>query len=265
MDNIGITGASGFIGNNVVRFLAEKGHKIIAFGRDSKRNFEHENVEWRICNLDKISKRDFKGVGKLIHFAGAYNAQDAFSKNVVMLRKVLEAAHEAEVERVYLISTYAVFGDRKVPAETNAPYSPLEAYSMSKVIGEEKFIKFIEGGKIKGTIIRSCSLYGKYGKNFIDIILQRINEGEEIQMVYFQNQFLHVDDFSKEILKIIEIENPERFYNIEGEIITQQTLKEIFEEGKIKYSLIDQKARSYLCKGNKPLITQTVKNYILKK
>jgi nucleoside-diphosphate-sugar epimerase len=262
MGKIGITGASGFIGNNVVRYLAEKGFKVVAFGKESERNFKHENVEWKILDLNKIYPEDIEGVEKLIHFAGAYNAQDAFSKNVVMLKKILEASHQAEVGRFYLISTYAVFGQRDIPAGTSAPHHPLEAYAMSKVIAEEEFMKFVERGKIKGTIIRPCSLYGKHGKNFVDVIADRTKKGEDIQMVYFRNQFLHVDDCSEEIIKIIKVENPEISYNIEGEIITEQTLKKIFEELGIKYSLMNQKARSYWCKGNKPNINKTVKEYI---
>jgi nucleoside-diphosphate-sugar epimerase len=259
---IGITGASGFIGNNVTKFLADNGYEVIAFGKDSERNFKHDNVEWKILDLNNAKKEDFQGIEKLLHFAGAYNANDAFSKNVTMLKRVLDAAHEAEIGRFYLFSTYAVFGDREEPASPNAPHHPLEAYAMSKVMGEEEFKKYISSGKINGTIIRPCSLYGKYGKNFVDIIKNKMKNREEIQMVYFRNQFLHVDDFSKEIKKIIEIENPEPSYNIEGEVITEEVLSNIFDEIGLKYTLNDHKARSYLCQGNKPKMQHSVSQYL---
>ena len=259
---IGITGAGGFIGNNVAKYLADKGYKIIAFDKESERNFSHENVEWKVIDLNHVKKEDFQGIEKLLHFAGAYNAQDAFSKNVTMLKEVLKAAHEAEIGKFYLISTYAVFGDRKTPANPNAPHQPLETYSMSKVMGEQEFNNFVSSGKIKGVIIRPCSLYGKYGKNFVDVIKDRMKNQEEIQMVKFKNQFLHVDDFSKEIEKIITLENSEPSYNIEGEIITEEVLSEIFEKLGLKYSIKDMQHRSYWCEGNKPEMQHNVLNYL---
>ncbi len=262
MGRIGITGASGFIGNNVAKYLADRGYKIVAFGRESDRNFDHNNVEWKIVDLNSIQKGDFEGVGKLIHFAGAYTAQDAFSKNVSMLKKVLDIAHDAEVENFYMISTYAVFGDRKTPANITAPYAPLEAYAMSKVIGEEEFNRRKSSGQIKGTIIRPCSIYGKYGRNFVDIIKEKIKKQEEIQMVCFRNQFLHVDDFSEELIKIIEEKNLEPSYNIEGEVITEMVLKDIFEEMNTPFSLSDHQTRSYWCKGNFPLMKNNVRKYL---
>jgi len=249
MEVLGITGASGFIGNNVVRYFADRGYKIIAFGRNSPRNFKHENVEWQILDLNDISPQNLNGIEKLIHFAGAYTAQDAFGRNVSMLRKVLDAVSQSPVKHFYMISTYAIFGDRETPADINAPYNPIEAYAMSKVLAEEEFKKTISSGKVKGTIIRPCSLYGPYGRNFVDVIAEKIRKDEPIEMVHFRNQFLHVDDFSEVLEKLINIQNPESSYNIEGEIITEEVLKNIFDKSNIPYSLHEQKVRSYLCKG----------------
>jgi len=261
-DKIGITGTTGFIGNNVVKYLAEKGYKIRSFGKDPSRKFEHENIEWKFLDLNFSKPEDFKGLTKIVHFAGSHNAQMAFEKNVGMLKEVLESVSENPDLTFYLISTYAVFGDRKTPAEPNDPHFPLDDYSKSKDLAEKEFQEFISNNKNKGVVIRPCTLYGKYGKNFIDIIVEKAKRKEKISMVHFRNQFLHVSDFCKELESIINLENPNPSYNINGEVITEEELEKVFIQLNIDYALNETEARSYWCNGAKLNRDHSVLDYL---
>jgi UDP-glucose 4-epimerase len=264
MEKIAITGASGFIGNSVVDYLSKKGYDILAFGKQDKRIIERPNIKWKFLDLNDLSKEDLEDSAILIHFAGAYTAQDAFSKNVSMLKHVLNESNKSNIKKFYLISTYAVFGNRTSPADITAPYDPLEAYAMSKVMAEEEFKRFLKTSKFIGSIIRPPSLYGPNGKNFVDVIIEKIRKKEEIQMVHFKNQFLHTQDFVKILEEIIK-ENPQKpIYNIEGEIITEGVLKEIFKELNINFTLNEMTARSYWCSGLKAKDPIKVKDYIKK-
>ena len=249
MEPIGFTGASGFIGNHVARYFTCKGRKIIAFGRDSSKNFNNQNVEWKVIDLNYCKPQDFEGIDKLIHFAGSYLAEDAFGKNIDMLNKVLKSVSENRSIQIYLISTYAVFGNRETPASPEETHAPLENYALSKSLAEGEFNKFLASTNMKGTIIRPCSLYGEYGKNFVDVIADVIKREGKIEMVKFRNQFLHVLDFCKALDEVTSIENPSKSYNIEGEIITEEILKEIFDQLSVDYTLHDKKVRSYWCTG----------------
>lgn len=264
MTKIGVTGAKGFVGGNFIKYLADNGYEVIAFARQKENSVVIKNCEWRIVDLNQIKSSDFSGVDMLIHFAGAYNAVDAYSKNVSMLDKVLDAAIVAQIKRFYLISTYAVFGNRSAPAGVGTGYAPLEDYSRSKVLAEIEFKKRVSEGKIKGSIIRPCSLYGPGGRNFIDIIVKKILAGEEIQMVQFGNQFLHVDDFSRAMVEIINSPHSFPEYNIEGEIINEKNLSEALEKLGATVNLTPIQGRTYWCEGIKPQMMITVEEYLKK-
>ncbi len=260
-NKIGITGGNGFIGNNFVEYLANKGYKVVSFDKESFRQFDHKNIEWKSLDLNLCSASDFKGLIKLVHFAGSHTAEMAFEKNVKILKKTLDAVSNNPL-MFYLISTYAVFGDRQTPADAQAPLIPLDDYSKSKAMAEEELQKFISAKKINGIIVRPNSLYGRYGKNFIDVIVDKIKNKEEIQMIYFKNQFHHVSDFCKSLEYVINIENPNPSYNIESEEVTEQTLKNIFEKLDINYVLHNKKVRSYWSKGINLKRDHSVEGYL---
>jgi len=260
---IGVTGGNGFIGNNFVNYLSHKGYSIVSFDKESSRNFPSKNIEWRNLDLNYSSQKDFKDISKLIHFAGSHTSELAFEKNVDMLKKTLEANLDNPLT-FYLISTYAVFGNRKTPADAYSIHNPLDDYAKSKVEAEKVLKDFVEDKKIKGVVIRPNSLYGKYGKNFIDVIVNKIKNNEKIEMVKFRNQFHHVDDFNEALEYVINIKNPQLAYNIVGEEITEKTLKSIFEKLGINYLLHDKRVRSYWSKGLEFKRKISVEDYLTK-
>ncbi|MCX6750357.1 MAG: NAD(P)-dependent oxidoreductase, partial [Candidatus Pacearchaeota archaeon] len=259
---IGITGGNGFLGNNTVGYLANKGYRIKSFDRGYSRLFKHDNIEWVEMDLNFSKPKDFEGLRKIVHFAGSYNAENAFEKNVEMLNNTLKPVSKNPDLTVYLISTYAVFGDRNTPANANSPHAPLDEYSTSKSIAEREFQNFLSSNKNQGIIIRPCTLYGKYGRNFVDVIVEKVKRKEKIDMVHFRNQFLNVLDFCKGLEDIINLKNPESSYNIEGEIITEKELSNIFDILGINYSINEKKFRSYWCEGMKLHKENDLLNYL---
>ena len=64
---IALTGASGFLGQEVARAATRRGHEVVAFSRDSKRTVR-DTIETRAFSLD-VSP-DFTGCEAVIHLAG---------------------------------------------------------------------------------------------------------------------------------------------------------------------------------------------------
>ena len=110
-----ITGGAGFLGINMVRYLLEKGHRVITLDMAPFDYPEqHEIMEVRGDIRDRAAvERAMQGVDVVIHTAAAlplYKPEDIYSTDIDGLRMVLDVAHASGVERVVHISSTAVYG-----------------------------------------------------------------------------------------------------------------------------------------------------------
>jgi dihydroflavonol-4-reductase len=120
-----VTGATGLIGSNVVRLLAERGDDIRVVVRetshlDALSGFEVEHVRADILDRRSI-RRALRGIERVFHAAGttslALSRERTFQVNVEGTRIVLEEALRAGVQRVVYTSSVAAIGPAP-PAST---------------------------------------------------------------------------------------------------------------------------------------------------
>ena len=155
-----VTGATGFIGGNLVRELLKDGHDVRALCRagSNRSNIEGLDVEVAVGDLrdrDSLGPA-MKGREALFHTAALYslwspNPGDFVRTNVEGTTNILEAAMEEEVERVVYTSTASVFGHWKgglIPDEKNSSSLDeiVDGYHRSKFIAEERALEFCSRG-----------------------------------------------------------------------------------------------------------------------
>ncbi len=114
-----VTGASGFIGSNLVLRLVEEGYSVRTFGRSGTpakrlRDLPIEHVSGDVTNVESITSA-VEGCDVVFHLAGlvSYKKRDVhrqYGVNVVGTRNVMEAAFKAEVKRVIHTSSVAAMG-----------------------------------------------------------------------------------------------------------------------------------------------------------
>ena len=112
-----VTGATGHIGNNVVRLLAGKGERVIAaVRRDNDPALEGVSVMRAVGQLsDEEFLRGLIPEGAcVVHCAGRIaiserERKEAFAVNVVLTRKVARICAQKRARLVYVCSTDAVF------------------------------------------------------------------------------------------------------------------------------------------------------------
>ncbi len=117
--NILVTGASGFIGQNLVPRLVRLGHKVRSLGRSnslpstiSDLNIEHFPGD--ITNREQIA-RAISGCDLVFHLAGlvSYRMSDQAKQqavNVLGTRNVMQACLQSQVKRVIHLSSIAALG-----------------------------------------------------------------------------------------------------------------------------------------------------------
>ncbi len=117
--NIFITGATGFIGNHVVKNLAKKGHSIRCLVGRGNHIQELEKIQadlvWGDPRDRKILREGMAGCNAVIHMAGIHSFWETDKKaytawNVHATKNVMETSLEAHVSRVIHMSSPYTYG-----------------------------------------------------------------------------------------------------------------------------------------------------------
>lgn len=159
---IGITGATGFVGQHLVRALIEAGHEVKVLVRDrSKANFGTSNIDMVQGDLnDEAALNDLcTQVDCIVHVAGAIaglKRQDFFDVNETGTKNVAQAAKKADVARFIHVSSLA------------AREPQLSHYAASKNAGEIVVGNIISKDRL--IIVRPCAVYGTGDKATLPLI-----------------------------------------------------------------------------------------------
>src|SRR6478672_11912156 len=117
-----ITGGAGFLGINLVRYLLERGHKVVSLDIAPFDYPERDRVKIVAGDIRDRSSVDraMEGVDIVVHTAAAlplYKPADIYSTDIDGTRNVLQSALNHKVERVVHVSSTAAYGEAKVKAE----------------------------------------------------------------------------------------------------------------------------------------------------
>jgi dihydroflavonol-4-reductase len=148
--NVLVTGATGFVGGNLVRELLADGHsvRVLVRPRSDRRALEGcavEIAEGDLLDPDSL-RRAAAGARHVYHAAADYrlwapDLRDLYRANVDGTRHLLQAAAEAGAERIIYTSTVGAVGIPKdgTPGDEATPVSLAEmvgAYKASKFLAE---------------------------------------------------------------------------------------------------------------------------------
>jgi len=125
-----VTGASGFVGSNLVRELLARGHRVKALlrpGADERglQGLNFERVTGDVSDPELL-KRGMDGCGWCFHVAASYQLwmrdyAPMYQANVEGTRNVLEAAGQAGCNKIVYTSTVGCIG---LPKKVKGKYTP---------------------------------------------------------------------------------------------------------------------------------------------
>src|SRR5881397_63050 len=143
-----VTGATGFVGANVVRALLDDGRRVRALVRRSSDRRAIEGLALDVCEGDLLDpaslRRAVTGVLHVYHVAADYrlwarDPRDLYRANVDGTRAVLAACADAGVARVVYTSTVGALG---IP-EDGSPGTETTPVTLADMVGPYKTSKFL--------------------------------------------------------------------------------------------------------------------------
>ena len=164
MNNVLITGGSGFLGEGLIdELLRRRVSRICVYSRGEYRQhilrtkYPHESIRWFIGDVRDVDRlrRAMHGVDTVIHAAalkrievGEYNPSEMFATNIQGSQNVLDAAEYAGVKRAVLVSS-------------DKAYEPVSPYGVSKAAAEALFRR--HSGSLETCVVRYGNVAGSTG------------------------------------------------------------------------------------------------------
>jgi nucleoside-diphosphate-sugar epimerase len=171
-----VTGATGFTGWYVAKALDQRGYRVRVLVRDPAKAAPLAALGYEIAAGDLVDaaaiERAVAGSSHVFHIGALYReakfADEVYHQvNATGSANIFAAAlrHGA---RVVHCSTVGVHGDVEGIADEDAPFSPGDAYQVSKVESERLFNDFLARG-LAGACFRPAGIYGPRDTRFLKL------------------------------------------------------------------------------------------------
>jgi len=208
-----ITGASGFVGQNLQKHLKDR--PWIALSRNPAATDLSYADFWQQTDLS---------FGHYIHLAGKAHdlkktsgEQDYWEANYELTRKLYDRFLEDPASQSFIfISSVKACADRVAGWLTEeTPCAPETVYGKSKRKAEEYLLDNLPEGK-RVYILRPCMIHGPGNKGNLNLLFAFARKGLPYPLAAFDNQrsFLSVDNLCQVMLRLMEEDIPSGIYQV---------------------------------------------------
>ena len=228
--NVIITGATGVVGPSVVQALCEAGHAVRTFSLDRPlAGAFPPSVDERLGDVTDPSavQSAMQGVDAVVHLAALLHIvnpppelREKYERiNVGGTATVVEAAIQADVKRVVLASTIAVYGpsNGRILNEDSVA-QPDTFYAQTKLAAEKIVLnaKRMDGQPI-GTVLRFGAVYGARIKGNYQRLQRSLARGRFIPIGAGHNRRTLVYDKDVALAVVLAVQHPAaagKIYNV---------------------------------------------------
>lgn len=219
-----LTGATGFVGRKILKYLQKNKYKIkiVARDRDIARKLESEDIQVIVTKdlfNEDISwmKNILTGIDTIIHSAwyaepGKY--LDSI-KNIQCLNGTLnlgQAAKESNVSKFIGIGTCFEYDfKQKMPLTENSKLNPLSIYAATKVSTFYCLKELFEQTSISFSWCRLFYMFGEGEdeRKLYSYLKKRLDQNLEVDLTSGQQvrDFMDVDEVGDKIVKLLKVEH----------------------------------------------------------
>lgn len=216
---IAITGATGFVGRNLIQQLRNGNYEVrILIRRNKEEDSQEDQVVGDLETGEGIEEL-LKGADIVINLAGGIEPSfnDLVSLNATAVYNLCNVAVKSGVKKLIHISTVAVYGlpDREKPFTEGDRLEPNTLYGLSKLLGEEILLFFQRNFNLPIIILRPPNVYGP--KNDHGVVYELIKSERDEGGLTIHGQglqkrdFLYVGDLVEAIVKCFDYNRADIF------------------------------------------------------
>jgi len=202
--NIAVTGASGFVGRNLVPYLKQLNHNVLSFSRSN--SFDYSNID--------SSFLDINNVDVIIHLAGKAHdikkiakTSEYFEVNTNLTISLFNAFLNSDASIfIYFSSIKALTDKGNLPITEEFEANPISIYGKSKLKAETYIQSIVIPPSKKVFILRPCMVHGPGNKGNLNLLYKLVSKSLPWPLGAFDNlrSFCSIDNILFIIKELIE-------------------------------------------------------------
>ncbi|PVV05999.1 MAG: hypothetical protein B6D77_17035 [gamma proteobacterium symbiont of Ctena orbiculata] len=189
MKSVLVTGANGFVGEHLCRYMLTNGYQVRAALREN-------SPRWELCEQAAVGEIEgatdwrtaLEGMDAVVHLAARVHVMQesdpdplaAFRRvNVAGSSALARQAAKAGVKRLIYMSSVKVNGERTEgqPYSADDPVHPQDAYAISKWEAEQALKQIAEQMDLELVIVRPVLVYGAGVKGNLERLMALVRTG----------------------------------------------------------------------------------------
>ena len=191
---IAITGASGFVGSNLLPYLQNAGYTTIGVSRNPRENE---------ISYEELTTETWNNANAIVHLAGkahdlkkTLNDSEYYEVNYELTEKLFDQFLVSNAQQFIYISSVKAVADSVdgILSEDEVP-NPFTAYGKSKLMAENYILANMPLDK-KVYILRPCMIHGAGNKGNLNLLYTIVKKGFPWPLAAFENQrsFLSIEN-----------------------------------------------------------------------
>ena len=167
--NILITGAAGFIGSHLHKYLTDKGHRVLGIDNLSHPCNSGVKTEYADVRYEKELLPYFSNCDIVFHLAAQisvdksiYNPEETIATNILGTQNVLELARRWNTKVIFASSSEIYGTAQKDFIDELHPMDAQSPYGASKIAGDRMCYAYYQTYKKDIVVVRNFNTFGEY-------------------------------------------------------------------------------------------------------